>query len=388
MKKCSFFVCLLLMFAWLVLLTGCEEEQQPATQEPPIPLVTEEELKHVEHVGQVPEEFRGVIANNLFRSVTAFEDRLLNAIPIELAQSGRPVTYEIQMMDLYGNLLATHTCHLPNDDLHLHTLTATDDGGFLFVLGFNDNYSYEEGTWAGEDGIASHIIKCDKAGNVQFDITIGEIEGNALKTCLEKNGRFYFFGSCFTPETNTTGVYSPTDIYMLVVDKNGTVLNCQTISGSDFDTLMEAEEAGDQFVLSIVSQSDDGDFEGSQSQGYSEDWVFVVNEDLEIVSRERKAGRSVRDNRLGEKDGAPIYSTDVLLNDFDAGNPTAFMDYGDFYLIVSTNNTGIYEDTPTYISSIWYYKETVYSAYDYSGNLLFRTAVNSTPEYGESASIS
>jgi hypothetical protein len=50
-------------------------------------------------------------------------------------------------------------------------------------------------------------------------------------------------------------------------------------------------------------------------------------------------------------------------------------------LLVSTNRTGIYENTPPYISRIWYYTETVYSAYDYSGNLLFRAAVDSTPDY-------
>ncbi len=52
----------------------------------------------------------------------------------------------------------------------------------------------------------------------------------------------------------------------------------------------------------------------------------------------------------------------------------------DLYLMVSENRTGIY-DTPLAISSIWYYTETVYSAYDHNGKLLFRTSVDSTPDY-------
>ena len=52
--------------------------------------------------------------------------------------------------------------------------------------------------------------------------------------------------------------------------------------------------------------------------------------------------------------------------------------YGDKYLIVSENRTGIYENTPQYISSIWYNTETVYGMYDKSGKLLWKDAVKSS----------
>ena len=57
------------------------------------------------------------------------------------------------------------------------------------------------------------------------------------------------------------------------------------------------------------------------------------------------------------------------------------MDYGDSYLVVSENATGVYKNIPFAISSIWYYTETVYSLYDYSGKLLFRASVDSSPDY-------
>ena len=72
---------------------------------------------------------------------------------------------------------------------------------------------------------------------------------------------------------------------------------------------------------------------------------------------------------------------DELLKGFDAGRPTALMSYEDFYLIVSENNTGVYENTPPFINSVWYYTETVYSGYDNNGNLIFRASVDSTPDY-------
>ena len=76
-----------------------------------------------------------------------------------------------------------------------------------------------------------------------------------------------------------------------------------------------------------------------------------------------------------------MYRSSVLLDGFDAGDPRAYIDYGDFYLIVSERETGIYENTPPMISSIWYYTETVYSGYSQDGALLFRAAVDSSPDY-------
>ena len=50
-------------------------------------------------------------------------------------------------------------------------------------------------------------------------------------------------------------------------------------------------------------------------------------------------------------------------------------------MIISENPTGEYEHTPPYISTIWCYTETVYSAYDNEGELLFRAAVDSSPDF-------
>lgn len=370
MKKCSFAVCLLVSLMCLVILAGCANTKQAAISDAP---------KSVAQVGQIPDNFIRIVETNLFDGIIAFENRLLKAEIVETNEEHRAVTHHIQMMDLYGNKLANYICN-SNDAYHVSTLTATQDGGFLFVLGFSD-YAYDQDTWASDNGFASRIIKCDENGNVLFDTPLDGVEGGALKYCFEVNEHFYFFGTLETPETKTRGVSSPSDIYMVVLDSTGTVVNTQIIAGSDFDSLDAAEITENGFVLSISAQSDDGDFVGSQSNGYPKDWIFTVNYDLKIAGKDMKTGRDYFDNRLGEKSGVPIYKSDSLLTGFDAGTPDAFIDYGDFYLIVSSNNTGVYEKTPPMISSIWYYTESVYSAYDYSGNLIFRASVDSSPDY-------
>lgn len=360
------------------LLSGCKDNTPKNRLDAP---------EKVKQVGQIPQAFGQIVANDVFNGITAFDGRLLKVETVAKDEENRTVTSRVLMMDLYGKTLAAYTCS-SDDAYHINTLTATKDCGFLFVLGFSD-YAYDQNTWASDKGFASRIIKCDRDGSLQFDTALEKLEGAALSYCFERNGNFYFFGTAQAPETTIQGIHSPTDIYMVIISENGCVLKSQRIAGADYDSLHAAESSGDGFVLTISSQSDDGDFTGSDSNGYPTGWVFTVDDNLEITDRKKENGRDYFDDRIGEKDGVAVYQSDALLKDFDAGSPVAFIDYGDFYLIVSSNITGIYENTPAFISSIWYYTETVYSAYDDSGKLLFRASVDSSPDYdGKIAAVS
>ena len=366
-KRICVIGCLLVLFC--ILLAGCGDRDIS---------IPEKQLENVEHVGQAGEEFAGIVENNLFYGITAFEDRLLKTETCSWDEENHTMEHRVWMMDLYGKELASYTC-TTDDAYHVTTLTATDDGGFLFVLGFRDRY--RDGQWVSEKGVASRVIKCDSEGKLQFDMPLADIEERGLRFCFEKDEKYYFFGKVETPETKTLGVSSRSDIYMAILDRDGKLLKTNLIAGSDFDDLYHAERVDDGFLLSIRAQSDDGDFAGSNSGGYGVSWVFTVDDELQIIKREKKSGRDYSDYRIGEKDGKPVHKSDPLFDGFDAGSVQAFIDYGDFYLIVSENNTGCYENTPLYISSIWYYTETVYSVYDNSGQLIFRTAVDSSPDY-------
>ena len=380
MKKRLAALCLLTVIFCVIVLAGCADQKAST---PVDHTAHYGEYQKVTTVGQVPDALQQVVANNGFYNITAFEGRLLKAEICATDEDARTVTQTVQMMDRFGNRLADYTVN-SGDAYHVTTLTATDDGGFLFVLGFRD-YAYHQGAWASDNGFASRILKCDKNGNLQFDIPLDRVEGSALEFCFEKDSKFYFFGTMQAPETKQQGVQSYTDIYMAILDKNGSVLKSKRIAGSDYDSLDAAEQVDSGFILSIRSQSGDGDFSGSDSNGYPADWVIAVDDALEITEKKRESGRDLFDTKIGEKDGIPVYKSDALFKNFDAGAASAFIDYGDFYLIVSENITGVYEHTPPVISSIWYYTETVYSGYDESGNLLFRTAVDSSPDYDAKA---
>ncbi len=383
MKKWVRILAVLISFSLLLVLSGCQKKAigpELYSDWRPGDFHSPGEPKAVDHVGTIPTMLAPLIEKNVFSKGTAYGDRVLRADILSVDEENHTHVQQVTMVDLYGRELGRYTCTSP-DSYRVQTLTATADGGFLFVLGFSDR-AYDQDTWASDDGFASRVIKCDRAGNVQFDRPFPDTEGSAMNFCYEKGGRFYFFGTIQSPETKTKGVYSRTDIICTAMDENGIVVESKVIAGSDFDSLYMAEPCEGGFLLSISAQSEDGDFADSDSKGHPVDWVFTVSDALEITGKEKKAGRSVFDTRIGEIQGYPMFSSHSLLKGFDGGTVYVYLDYGDFYLIVSENRTGIYENTPLMISSIWYYTETVYSAYDHNGNLLFRTSVDSTPNYG------
>ena len=358
-------VSLLLLCVTVTAFCACSGEEAEYSEEV--------EYSKVEPFGEVPEKFKSIIENNAFKDVTVFSDRLLK-YEITGFDDYYPDAYRVAMTDLYGEELASHELKC-GAGYHIEAMLATEDGGFLFVLGFEDFY-LDQYTRAGDNGFTSRVIKCGKDGTVQFDTPFENIEGDALEFVFEKNGNDYLFGQVIQP-----GKESTTDIIATALDGGGRLIKSRRIAGSDFDWILNAEMNGGGFVLSAWSQSDDGDFKGSESGGYPVRWVLTLGEDLETTDKKRAEGRFSTDKRVGVKNGEPVYRSDPFLKDsaFD-GDVTAFIDYGDNYLVVTEHPTGVYE-TPLVISTTWTYRETVYSYYSAEGGLIFRAAVDSTPLY-------
>ena len=128
------FLCVLISaFILACLMSGC------STDEPEKVLATssQNKLEMVEQVRGLPENLRSVVEYNIFNDVTAFEDRVLRVEMVSRDEENHTVVYDIQMIDFYGNQLASYSVET-DDAYSVRALTATEDGGFLFVLGFSD----------------------------------------------------------------------------------------------------------------------------------------------------------------------------------------------------------------------------------------------------------
>ena len=337
--------------------------------------VTRNPHQTVEPVGTPPDELRRVAEENLFYNIVPFSDRMFkttSGVNASLELTGETT---VTMMDLYGETLAEYKIK-PDDGHCVQTLTATSDGGFLFVVGFYD-YQISLGVNAGDDGFTSRVVKCDAAGNIVFDTTIDQVDGRALEYCLERDGRFYLFGSYRKPENRPN--YGDTDVYVLILSGDGEVVRSACFGGSGYDTFCGVELTEDGFLLQVQTQSTDGDFPISTGEtvSVSKKMEVELEQDLTVKSfRLSKRPYATYFARVGEKDGKPIYQRDPFFDGFDAGTPKAYFDYGDYYLIVSqvTTDQMIGEPIPER-SSVIFYTETVYSGYDREGNLLFRYAI-------------
>ncbi len=332
------------------------------------------ELDRIEPYGTVPPEFQDIIKNNYFGSnVKAFSDRLIKTEQILKASESDKNIARIIMTDLYGAPLAQREVIL-EDYCSIETAIVTSDGGFLYVIGYGGYYAPQTG-----NDFSSRVIKCDSSGNVQFDTELDGIRGSALYYCIEDGDRYYFFG------TNREYVYEMRDlrdVHIAVLNASGELIKTRTIGGSEEDYLSSAGISPDGFFeLSTRSYSNDGDYSGlGIYNSMLDDIIFSVDRDLNIVKKKVQDWRNLGDKkRIGEKDGSAVLRSDPLFEGFDAGTPIVYIDYGDFYLIVSNHITGPFPYQPREISSIWYCYETVYSAYDTNGTLLFRSAIDVIP---------
>lgn len=353
--------------------TPPEPQEQTAADPETVSTPQEETLGHVAWVGTVPQEFSAVVETNAFAGGIGFPDGVLKAVTADIDNEGRFDTADVVMMDLYGAEIGR--CQYPLDGSHVvQTLTATSDGGFLFVYGFEER-ALQTGGWNSEGGFESRVVKCDRSGEIEWTLSLPDCEGRALQLCLEQNGSYYYFGSKEAPETKEIGVSSFTDVQILRVSAAGKLEQTVLFSGSDFDWFRDAEPLSDGFLLYLSSQSSDGDFTYESGNGLQKSWKFVLDESLQCVSKEKTGDYWFLSFRVGILNEKTVYSDDAMFANYDAGTVVLVLDYDSFYLVVSRNLTEEIE-TPPYVSARWYNSETVYSAFDKTGNLLWRTAVD------------
>lgn len=333
--------------------------------------------------GAVPDDFKDIVERNLFYEAEAFEDKLLKCNTADSDEKGSPTSYKISSIGFDGRTLSEATVETGRRN-SVYGLTATSDGGFIFTVAFYDYF--EDGKWLSEDGFSSYIVKYDKNANPEWKTEFESVEGRALREIREVGDHYYVFGDFQTPETKTVGVGSPTDIMLVKLDKSGNTVNKRLIGGSSFDWIDDdtiayekGSSSGGYFTFSAYVQSKDGDFkENGSKDGYPVKLKIKIDTEFNILSMSKDSSKNSVHERVGFLDGKEIFRNDIMFNNFADGYVTAIVDYGDKYLIVSEKRTGIYENTPLYISSIWYNTETVYGMYDKSGKLLWKDAVKSS----------
>ena len=337
----------------------------------------------IEPMGTVPEVFHTMIDQNLFRMglgktlqyTYGFTDRVLTYSP-NLQNDTVTYTISFDLYDLYGTLLL-HAETTLDPYFQLESAIATTDGGIVFAVSFTDR-SLDDGTWASEhyDKATAYIIKIGADGKQQWKTALPTYTGWALGSCIEYDGAYFFFGNYETPEQKQLGIVSSSNISIIKIGYNGTILKQQELGGDDFDTVSLVDTDADGFILYADTQNSKGEFAASRY------WKMLVDDDLNVIRMEPVDEYGHRFARyLGVVQERRVFTDDPRYFHYSDGSITCVLDYGAFTLVVSENDTGIYENQPKWINMTWNYTETVYAAYDLQGNLLWKTAVDSSPDY-------
>lgn len=331
----------------------------------------------VEPVGTVPEAYVEVVQQNLLGSVQFMEGGLFTYHSID---NGKTV---FERIDTKGQTMAS--CEIECGELRVSTIAGTSDGGFLIALGLIDR-EVERGVWLSDSGVMSCVIKCAEDGTVEWVRELPDVTARMLLECYETASGYVFFGERENGRRRR-GYNPPTDLSCLTINTAGEFISLHTIGGSDFDSFDRSERTYWGYTIFASISSQDGDFAAFAGRFRGTlSLRLEVNEDFNILSMKETDWQVGSADMIGSVDGQPVvfyrsYPNLGLLRDFDAGNPLLVLDEGDFVLVVSRNITGVYENTPIFVSAIWYYYETVYSAYTKDGRLLWRAAVDSSPDY-------
>ena len=353
MRKSLVVLAFVLLFT--VIVTGCNNKTVLPSFE------RNERFSRVEHLGTVPEDFENVVDNNLFYDVKAFGDRLLRVSETVDRETFTVDGVNLSLLDKYGNI--THSFTVQTLGISPDAYFVTSEGDVLLSICDYNNYS--------KDIKAGKLLKYSPDGTKVWETSLEEYPGIYFTDSFERDGNYYFFGTQRENGTDTVGGTTYADIMLMRISKNGDVEGVKRIAGSDFDTFLYVKPTDAGFDLTCDTQSVDGDF---SKDGY---WSIQVDLDLNITKMtEIKDSIIPYADRLGILDGEFVYSD--AFGENKTGYISAVIDYGSFYIIVSENMTGIYEKTPPYISAVWYNSETVYAAYKKNGELLWRSAVDST----------
>ena len=327
-----------------------------------------EDLRRVDAVGEVPDALREVVKKNLFYRAKSDRGRLF-VTTTQTAADGTLPKFRLTVMDKNGRCLGTweQFGHTPR------FLSATGDGGFLSVTGLTlPMISSAEPT------PAVHLVKNDEDVNLLWMKRLDGVTDSDSVFAYEKDGQYWAFAAVAPEETEEAQDAPRSDLGVWVFAPDGTRVAQRTIGGSGDDRPVFVRPADGGFEATALTESEDGDFSGFRTGGGLTPAALLIDKDLNV----KLLGKSELTSplsRLGDLDGETLYSLDGVISVFDAGKPSAVVDYGEYFLVVSENRTGKKNGEET--EDAWT-TETVYSGYGKDGELLFRAAVDSTDRDG------
>ncbi len=319
-------------------------------------------LNYTSPYGEVPDEFKHIVEQNLFNKATVYGDRLIKE---DFNNETDLVT--IEMLNYSGETVAV----LEFSSLtygHLDKILMTDSGDFLAVFGGGPVYPDPMHPYYPP----TRIVEFDKNGNILNEATFDDLKTSALEFIFPTPDGYIFVGSM---EKESTRTYS--NVIIGSLDKDLNITN-QLILGEEnaHNDLSFASFINGKLNVYNRSLIDTGEGVLKRKEEFSK---LIFDSKLILIEE------TVSDKRFD-------YSTEITRDEdyyayyekanLEKASGFKLIEYEGFDLVVARfHSAGDFTcnlDSNGAINPLSLYYETVYSAFSKDGELLWRASVDGT----------
>lgn len=324
---------------------------------------TEGDFTFLKPIGEVPEKFKKIVENNLFGGAD-----YANGIVYTVSWDDDYVY--VNFYDKYGDSISVVKLERGGEYYPaVHEIHPTSDGNYIMV--FDSSRRSVDGKWR---VTPQKFVRFSLEGKVLSETVLGNDFVGELERFFETDSGYIFVGDC---DAEKVGTITTNDIALLKLDFDGNVVKYVQEGGNDHDTIYRVEQTkkGIKVYFYLHTRRD-----STETGGFR---LYEFDNDLNLISQKDIEEEDIP--KLGPKfyiSGEPYYKYEDFFADFDSNKSYGgkVIEYDDFVLFISTHYTvtdynlwGFGDPYPEHL-----YHESVYSAYSYDGELLWRATIDTT----------
>ncbi len=320
-------------------------------------------LTYIEHVGEVPSEFKTIISDNLFSNIT-----IINDILVRYDKNGSDHIF--QLYNKHGKLL--REASVTAENAHMQKMYIDSKGNLIVYF----SISYQDASY--KSIVYAKIVKFDTNGKIVFNTDITPNQVGSFDYMVETDYGYIFAGSIGIRSNS----FYKGDVYLVEMSHYGVIRNTLQIGSADeYDNVVAAEKAKLGVRLYLCLQ----ETEEGQTRPKWNYYRCDLSDDLtDPKYTEISESDLPEDEPYYYVNGKGYFSIDEFLSDYEWSKHRGshLIEYDDFVLFVGYRYTSDFDIIENGLSSIFspksLYTETVYAAYTKTGELIWRTAVDST----------
>jgi len=159
------------------------------------------------------------------------------------------------------------------------SIQRTSDGGYILAGVTQSNNGDVSGNHGGND---FWVVKLDADGVIQWQKTLGGSDSDLARSVQQTtDGGYVLTGSSPSTDGDVTGGHGGTDVWVVKLDPDGTVVWEETYGGADSDDGSAIQQTSDGgYIVAGLSRSVDGDVSGNH--GGPDAWVLKLGIDGDL----------------------------------------------------------------------------------------------------------